>query len=930
MRARSAFPVLVLLIVLVSITGYGSAAGSAPSRSMAQPSPAADTAFRSSPMMVIENAGQWPAAARFQVWGGPAGTMWLAEDAIWITKMGRGEASRTAPSPSVADSVGMLRPNTANEAPPARGVTIKITFPGANPHPRLDPVERLDTKVSYFLGNDPVKWRSEVPAWGGVRYVDLYPGVDLIVGADGAGDDALSPLWALQARAGAETSVVKVRIEGADSVTVAGGQLQLAAEDREIRLPLPGADFSYLLNGNVVDGWEIGQDITAQAEAAADNPADLIFSTFLGGSDYDYSSAIVVDAAGRVYISGNTYSGDFPTTPGAFDTSYNGGQWGDVFVVRLNANGTALEYATFLGGSDNDGGTIAVDVDGRVYVAGTTQSSNFPTTLGAFDTTYNGGQYGDAFVVRLNATGSALEYATFLGGSGTDNGYGIALGADALAYVTGSTWSSDFPTTPGAFDITHNGGQWDAYVVKLNANGSALEYSTFLGGTGNDAGYGMTVDAAGQAYVIGDTSSNNFPTTPGAFDTSFNGGYYGDAFVVRLNANGSAMEYSTFLGGSESDNGRCIVLDSAGRAYISGGTRSNDFPTTPGAFDTSFNGGLYGDAFVIRLNANGSQLEYSTLLGGSNSDYGDAIAVDATGRAYVTGPTWSSDFPTTPGAFDTGYNGGYVDGFVVRLNSNGGALEYATFLGGNGNDAGDDIVVNAAGRAYVTGYTKSDNFPTTSGAFNGSYNGGSQDTFVAKLAMGNGAEPTVTPTATTPPVYAPSGVLGDATCDVISGWAGDKDDPNRAVEVHLYADGTYSGGRFIAAVTADSPREAAVCSALGGANCGVCPADQPQCKHGFVLSKLPTWLRDGQAHSIYAYAINLSGTGGSGVAMLSGVPKTMQCQSTATPTHTATPTPTASPTSTPTTDPHSTPTATPEVTGSAVYLPLILELTVPG
>nr|MBI2905687.1 SBBP repeat-containing protein [Chloroflexota bacterium] len=329
-------------------------------------------------------------------------------------------------------------------------------------------------------------------------------------------------------------------------------------------------------------------------------------------------------------------------------------------MTKLNAAGSGLVYSTYLGGSVYDSGqAIAVDGSGNAYVTGKTSSSDFPTTPGALDTSSNGGT--DAFVTKLNAGGNGLVYSTFVGGIWNDYGYAVAVDGGGNAYVTGNTNSLDFPTTPGAFDTSQNGNA-DAFVTKLNADGSGLVYSTFLGGSNDDIGYGLVVDGNSNAYVTGETASSDFPTTSGALDTSSNGGT--DAFVTKLNADGSALLYNTFLGGSSNDRGKAIAVDGSGNAHVTGNTSSSDFPTTPGAFDTVLNG---GDAFVTKLNAAGSGLVYSTFLGGSNSDYGYAIAVDGGGDAYVTGYATSTDFPTTPGAFDTGFNGDYNDAFVTKM-----------------------------------------------------------------------------------------------------------------------------------------------------------------------------------------------------------------------------------------------------------------------
>ncbi|WP_197216352.1 SBBP repeat-containing protein [Cytobacillus firmus] len=393
----------------------------------------------------------------------------------------------------------------------------------------------------------------------------------------------------------------------------------------------------------------------------------LVYSTLLGGAQYfDQGLGIAVDAAGNAYVTGLTGSPDFPTTTGAFDTTFKGGSIGtDAFVTKLNATGSALIYSTFISGTDDDEGIdIVVDGSGNAYVTGNTTSFDFPTTSGAFRTAHNGGFY-DAFVTKINPTGSTLVYSTYLGGIGFDQASGIAIDAAGNAYVTGFTDSSNFPTTPGVFDTTFNGGEFDAFVTKLNATGSAVVYSTYLGGELRDIGNGIAVDAAGNAYVTGLTTSRNFPTTSGAFDTTFNGGPF-DAFVTKLNPTGSMLLYSTFLGGTRNDQGTDIAVDAAGNAYVTGFTESIDFPTTSGAFDTTFNG--HSDAFVTKLNSTGSALLYSTYLGGSLGEQALALDIDSAGNAYITGYTISEDYPTTPGAFDSTYNG-FSDAFAAKIST---------------------------------------------------------------------------------------------------------------------------------------------------------------------------------------------------------------------------------------------------------------------
>jgi hypothetical protein len=420
-----------------------------------------------------------------------------------------------------------------------------------------------------------------------------------------------------------------------------------------------------------------GPEFARDAFVTKLNPtgSGLVYSTYLGGgggNGEDDAFGIAVDTAGNAYVTGLTTSTDFPTTPGAFQTTLRGGL--DVFVTKLNPTGSGLVYSTYLGGSEGELGlAIAVDTLGNAYVTGDTLSFDFPTTPGAFQTTFSG--VFDAFVTKLNPTGTGVVYSTYLGGSDGDVGVGIAVDTAGNTYVTGATQSTDFPTTPGAFQVTFGGGSViffaDAFVTKLNPLGTGVVYSTYLGGSDGDAGNGVAVDTAGNAYVTGITESTNFPTTPGAFQTTFGGVL--DAFVTKLNSSGSGL-YSTYLGGSGDpeegfgfDEGIGIAVDTEDNAYVTGLTSSTNFPTTPGGFQPTFGG--VRDAFVTKLNPTGSGLVYSTYFGGNSDDFGRAIGLDAlpNPNVYLTGATASTDFPTTPGAFQTTFSGGFSDVFVAKI-----------------------------------------------------------------------------------------------------------------------------------------------------------------------------------------------------------------------------------------------------------------------
>jgi hypothetical protein len=606
----------------------------------------------------------------------------------------------------------------------------------ASPAARGRGEQPLPGTVNYLVGNDPSQWHTAIPTYAAVHYASVYPGIDLVYhGQQGQLE------YDFDVAPGADAGSIHLAVQGADQVELTdGGDLLLHTPTGELRQPKP---MLYQLGDDgqrqAVDGGYVLDQVEQQRVSFWVGTRDpsrqlvidpvLVYSTFLGGSAFGQSTDVAVDAAGNAYVTGDTDSTDFPTTPGAFQPTYRG-SFADAFVSKLNPSGTALVYSTFLGGSsDEEGNGIAVDAAGNAYVTGYTRSTDFPITPGAFQPSRPGSQ--SPFVSKLNPTGTALVYSTFLGGSSNVNvGTRIAADAAGNAYVTGYTLSPDFPTTPGAFQPTFRGDE-DAFVSKMNASGTALVYSTFLGGSGLAEGFGIAVDAASNAYVTGENASSDFPTTQGAFQPTFGGN--ADAFVSKLNPSGAALVYSTFLGGSSFDEGLGIAVDAASNAYVTGGTDSSNFPTTPGAIQPTFRGGLQ-DAFVSKLNPSGAALVYSTFLGGSTLDTGDDIAVDAAGSAYVTGRTQSADFQTTPGAVQPTFRGGPQDAFVSKLNPSGAALVYSTFLGGSGFDEGFGIALDASASAYVSGQTNSADFPTTPGAFQPRSGTASFTSFVTKIA----------------------------------------------------------------------------------------------------------------------------------------------------------------------------------------------------
>ena len=661
------------------------------------------------------------------------------------------ETSRDEPgSPAHSDALGWregaVTPVTDDTA------ILHMKLVGANPSAPITGLDELPGKSNYFIGNEPSKWRTNVPNYAKVKYKDVYPGVDLVyygnqrqleydlVVAPGADPNVIR--LAIQSRD--SNGAVPLRIDGQGDLV-----LETGAEKERVRLHRPvvyqevNGD-RHKISGSYIQmaRQEIGFQVAAYdtTRPLVIDPV-LVYSTYLGGGDDDEGYGIAVDSSGNAYIAGSTASANFPTKTPLQATS---GGFTDAFVAKLNPSGSALLYSTYLGGSNNDiAQAIAVDSSGNAYVTGGTNSTNFPT-VGAVQAS-NHGDY-DVFVARLNANGSALGYSTYLGGGGTDVGYGIAVDSAGNAYVTGFTGSVAFPVVNGV--QLSAPGNYDAFVTKLNPSGSQLAYSTYLGGSDYDQGSGIAVDSIGNAYVIGFTSSTNFPTqnplqrslVPGTCGTAPNTFTCPDVFVTKLNPAGTALIYSTYLGGGGDDEGYGIALDSSGNAYLTGSTSSTNFPTAS-PFQAA-NGGSY-DVFVSKLNASGSALVYSTYLGGGGGDSGASIAIDSSGDAYITGNTGSNAFPTfNPLQARTGA----FNAFVTKLNPAGSALIYSTYMGGSVGDSGAAIALDSSGNAYVTGTTFSSDF-TTASPFQSSLGGGTcgtapntvpcPDAFVFKITDAN-------------------------------------------------------------------------------------------------------------------------------------------------------------------------------------------------
>ncbi|MGA1819375.1 MAG: fibronectin type III domain-containing protein [Thermoplasmatota archaeon] len=412
-----------------------------------------------------------------------------------------------------------------------------------------------------------------------------------------------------------------------------------------------------------------------------------------GGLDVFYSDEVHEKIASSILVEGNTYRFELD----AYDPSR---------TVVIDP----LIYSTFLGGIGwEEGWDMDLDSEGCAYLSRYTASVDFPVTSGSYDTTHNGGDW-DVYVTKLNATGDGLRYSTFIGGSGFDTGVAITVDRYGFAYVGGVTDSTDFPITPGAYDNTLDSENKDIFMLKLGQNGESLQYSTFFGGGGEDAVHRITADDEGYVFFAGMTASTDLPVTPGCYDNTYNGGL-NDAFAARLTPGGNSLVFSTYLGGSGDDKAFGIDIDDKGSPYIFGELSSKDFPTTPGAFDNSHNGGEW-DCFLSKLTPQGNSLVYSTYIGGGKNEQAQGIKVDSEGYAYLTGATTSGSFPLSAGAFDRS-QGGARDAFVTKVNISGDIIIYSTFLGDDNDEVGYGIDVDHEGYAYVVGTTESRNFPVT-------------------------------------------------------------------------------------------------------------------------------------------------------------------------------------------------------------------------
>jgi hypothetical protein len=597
------------------------------------------------------------------------------------------------------------------------GAMVHMRILGANPNAQAIGEGRLSSHGNYLIGGNPAKWRTNVEQFGSVRVHNTLPNVDVLYyGGPGKLE------YDFIVHPGSSVDAIRLRFEGSSvrPSIAPNGDLLLKTAAAEIveHKPIVDQDGKRIAGNFTI---EPGGDVRFQVgDYDRSRPLRIdpviTYSTYLGGTSGDSPNAVFVDAAGNAYITGATSSYNFPVTAGSLQTSFPSTTETVAFVAKLNPTGTGLVYTTFLGGSGVNGGdsanAIAVDASGNAYVAGTTGSANFPVTQGALSTTLNGPT--DAFVAKINPAGTALIYGTYLGGSGNEIAAGLAIDSAGDAYVTGSTGSTNFPVSTGAPQTVLKSAN-DAFITKLNPSGSAVVYSTYLGGSAEDDGHAIAVDGSGNAYITGATASTDFPVTTGAFQAAI--GPSNVVFAAKLNAAGTALTYATYLGGSGGDTGNAIAVDATGDAYIAGTTFSADFPVTAGVLGGTAPGGAgLGHAFLAKFNSTGAALVYSTYLGGANADGANGIALDAYGDATLTGFTYSSNFPVSTNPAEPVANFSPA-GFLTTINQAGTAIIYSTMLGATGSTVAQAVTLDSSNNAYVTGYTASTTLPATSGGF---------------------------------------------------------------------------------------------------------------------------------------------------------------------------------------------------------------------
>jgi len=628
---------------------------------------------------------------------------------------------------------------------------IEQTFPGALANPVITGENPLTGTANFFVGSDLSKWYTNITTCGSIVYQNLYPGIDLRYnGTTGTlkREFVVAP--------GANPSVINLHYDGADRINLGDHGELIITSGNSTLAESPIVSYQMINNAKVPvqASYQLAGNNDASFNLGSYDPAyplvidpSLDFATYLAGSgDSTQGWGITADSSGSIYVTGYTASPNFPVTTGAFQTVNHGGE--DVFVTKMNPDGSGILYSTYLGSdSGDDGDSIAVDNSGDAYVTGETHpltTIKFPTTNGA---SVNGTDY-NIFVTKLNPTGTGLVYSTILGETG-DNPSRIVVDFSGDAYIAGTTVYGPpfFPNTTSAFQTNLNGTQ-DFFVTKLNPNGS-MNWATFLGGAAGAASSGtddflspgLALDSGDDIYITGYSGSTGYPTTAGSFQPALNGSH--DMVVTKLHSDGKTLDYSTFIDGSSTSEGTGIAVNSSGYAFVTGWTDSGDYPTSLGAYQTSNAGATNGfsEPVVTVLNPAGSGLVWSTYLGGTTAQgETSGIVLDSLRDVTVLGFTRANDFPVTADAYQQALVGTNNNIILAQLYANGTTLKYSTYFGGSQGDTSRDLAGDPTGNlnnTYFTGYTQSPDFPVTAGAYQVQFINPAEDSaFIARFTNG--------------------------------------------------------------------------------------------------------------------------------------------------------------------------------------------------
>lgn len=590
-----------------------------------------------------------------------------------------------------------------------KNTKIKIGFDNSNVK-RIAGRNPLNQRSNYFFGSRKIP---DVTHFERIKYSGIYKNIDLEFYFN---ENELE--FDFEIYPGGNLEDVSLNVEGAKNIfTDWIGSIHIIDETgEEIILRKPNLyQLDRKIKKEIKGGFELKNNNRIIFKTAEYNPSlalvvdpILSFSTYIPGSYTDIANSIFLDKEGYIYLTGETNSSTFPIKNAV--QSKRGGGWSDIFITKLNKDANEIIFSTYFGGSDTENGyEIKVDGEGYIYVTGNTSSADFPIK-NAFQTNFMGGILGDAFILKLSPAGNEIIFSTYFGGSDSEISEGIAIDVDGDIVIAGQTTSKNLPLK-NAYQTEIGSGTFprDAFVAKFNKSGSNLVFSTYFGGQSmmGDAARDVTVDLGKNIYITGYTTSTDFPVIDG-FQKDYNGGTgQGDAFIAKFNPNGIPL-YSTFFGGTQDDEGKSIVVDDDNNIYLTGATNSADFPEKNGIHNRM---GIFDyDVFISKMAASGEDLYFSTYLGGSDVDEGRDITIDNDNNIYVTGYTVSPNFRVVDAAY--GYNAGIYppyreDAFITKLKNDGSAFEFSTFFGGNEDDAGNSVAVDAFKNVYITGFTES-------------------------------------------------------------------------------------------------------------------------------------------------------------------------------------------------------------------------------